>query len=549
MSKVSIAIPYYEKGRYIKRVLESIKDQDYTDFEVIVMCDGKPSSQAKKVILSYTEDKRFKYFEKDHSGAPATRNEAGDKATGNYILFWDADALMLPGGLRSYVRGLEENPECDFAYCAHRYSKDPKVASEDVINWDSRKFDAFDLEQANYIDTCSIMRMSLWAKLRWDETLKLLQDWDLFLQAVKTQGAKGHYINAHLFIKAWPEPGSISSVEPEAWSRGKKIVWEKHKVNVTPVCVTTIVDADHARNMAKWAGVNYLAGNSFKPFYIPAEWKVVMSLGFFCVGEDFERHMRLFGDPTNEDLWKKNVKKVIYWTGGDVFSLRAGLNYDVNRFICGLINDKFDKHLCATPLIKKQLDGTGIDAEIVKLPYQRDFGLLPLPRKFTVAIYLPVDPPGKNMGQQTLQIADKLRGIKFLAYGATKDCPHQNLPKNITYVGPQWDDDWGKFIGKCSVFFNLRTYGPIANAHVDFAIAGRKTLTNIEDMPGVIKLPDHRETTKHMVVLEAAINELKKAKKQYKHRLRDEDLRNKYLKAHSPEVFGKNLNRIMREVM
>jgi glycosyltransferase involved in cell wall biosynthesis len=166
MSKlVSILIPYYKDEHIIARTLASIVDQDYTDYEIIVVCDGEELPE--KVKDKYG-DKIILQENKLRHGAPATRNDAGEIAKGDYILFWDADSLMKPGSLRKYVNALEMN-DADVAHCAMEFSTDPRIEATDLHSWNGKRVESYwELCQANLIDTNTMDRAEyapLWKRV------------------------------------------------------------------------------------------------------------------------------------------------------------------------------------------------------------------------------------------------------------------------------------------------------------------------------------------------------------------------------------------------
>lgn len=91
MPKISIIIPVYNAEKTIERCLNSILEQRYTDYEIILVNDGSEDN-SEKIILEYAEkDDKIKYFSKENSGVADTRNYGIEKATGNYIIFVDSD--------------------------------------------------------------------------------------------------------------------------------------------------------------------------------------------------------------------------------------------------------------------------------------------------------------------------------------------------------------------------------------------------------------------------------------------------------------------------
>lgn len=88
--KFSIIVPVYNVEKYIKKCLDSILNQTYTNFEVIIINDGtKDGSQ--EIINEYTFDERFQSYEKENGGLSSARNYGLKYVTGDYILFVDSD--------------------------------------------------------------------------------------------------------------------------------------------------------------------------------------------------------------------------------------------------------------------------------------------------------------------------------------------------------------------------------------------------------------------------------------------------------------------------
>lgn len=117
MCKASIIVPAYNAEKYIESTIKSILDQDFSDFEIIVVNDGSTDTTEAKVKAISVLDSRVKYIAQSNSGGPATpRNVGIDNAKGDYIFIFDADDLMLPGKLRLSIELLDENPSADLLF-------------------------------------------------------------------------------------------------------------------------------------------------------------------------------------------------------------------------------------------------------------------------------------------------------------------------------------------------------------------------------------------------------------------------------------------------
>ncbi|RAP51827.1 MAG: hypothetical protein BZ133_02265 [Methanosphaera sp. SHI613] len=89
--KISIIIPVYNKERFLDKCLQSILAQSFNDYEVICVDDGS-TDLSLSILNEYAKDNsNFKVFSKENEGPGSARNYGLKKATGEYILFLDAD--------------------------------------------------------------------------------------------------------------------------------------------------------------------------------------------------------------------------------------------------------------------------------------------------------------------------------------------------------------------------------------------------------------------------------------------------------------------------
>ena len=98
--KVSIIIPVFNGERYIEECLNSVENQTYTNVEIIVINDGS-TDKTENILLSFQE--KFNNIIKittKNSGAASARNLGMDAAKGEYIMFVDADDILLPNASR-----------------------------------------------------------------------------------------------------------------------------------------------------------------------------------------------------------------------------------------------------------------------------------------------------------------------------------------------------------------------------------------------------------------------------------------------------------------
>ncbi len=110
MVKISVVMPAYNAEKYIGQAIESILNQTYRDFELIIVNDGS-TDNTKNIILSY-KDERIIYLENEkNSGIVITLNKGLDNAKGEYIARMDADDISKNDRFEKQIDFLEKNKE------------------------------------------------------------------------------------------------------------------------------------------------------------------------------------------------------------------------------------------------------------------------------------------------------------------------------------------------------------------------------------------------------------------------------------------------------
>jgi glycosyltransferase involved in cell wall biosynthesis len=112
---VSIVVPTYNRGHLIGETIQSVIDQSYKNWELIIVDDGSTDDTKKRV--DEFNDVRIRYYFISHTGViGAVRNVGMSHASGNYIAFLDSDDLWLPDKLDYQLSLLRKNPESSFVF-------------------------------------------------------------------------------------------------------------------------------------------------------------------------------------------------------------------------------------------------------------------------------------------------------------------------------------------------------------------------------------------------------------------------------------------------
>jgi Glycosyl transferase family 2 len=107
--RVSVVVPLFDKGAYVRRCVESIRAQTLGDFEIIVVNDG--SRDGGERAVESIDEPRLRVLHQANAGPGAARNRGLREARGDYVAFLDADDEWLPAYLEHGVRELDRHPE------------------------------------------------------------------------------------------------------------------------------------------------------------------------------------------------------------------------------------------------------------------------------------------------------------------------------------------------------------------------------------------------------------------------------------------------------
>jgi len=129
--RVSICIPAYCQVKYLKRTLESILQQDYDDYEIVIT-DDSPNESIITLIESMDFGGRMRFHRNDATlGSPENWNEAVRRASGDYIkIMHHDDYFVCTHALRLFVRSLDEQSDVALCFSASR--------ADDVVTGETR---------------------------------------------------------------------------------------------------------------------------------------------------------------------------------------------------------------------------------------------------------------------------------------------------------------------------------------------------------------------------------------------------------------------------
>ena len=105
-NRLSIIIPVYNAESYLSRCLDSIFEQSFTSYEVILVDDGSTDSSSLICDRYSSTDPRFRTVHKKNGGVGSARNAGMNLAKGEYVMFVDADDALLPDALETLMENV-----------------------------------------------------------------------------------------------------------------------------------------------------------------------------------------------------------------------------------------------------------------------------------------------------------------------------------------------------------------------------------------------------------------------------------------------------------
>lgn len=136
MPQISVIIPIYNAGRYLRQCLESIAGQTFRDFEVIMVNDGSTDDSAGICKDFCQRDARFLYINKENGGVSSARNRGLKEAKGEFVSFIDADDELFPSSLETLVGLMEGQAAVSIAMGTYHETSE----NGDVLYSEKREF-------------------------------------------------------------------------------------------------------------------------------------------------------------------------------------------------------------------------------------------------------------------------------------------------------------------------------------------------------------------------------------------------------------------------
>ncbi len=185
----SIVIPTYNRAAFLPRTLQSVLDQTYPHFEVIVVDDGS-TDNTEEVLRSFVGAK-VAYYQKPNAERAAARNFGTQHSRGDYVTFLDSDDLLYPQYLQNAAESIAAYQNPPFLHLGYEVTDPALNAKVRVNNLSSDDISVF--IKGNPLSCMGVfLRKDIARQFRFNEDRQLSgsEDWELWIRIASHVGLK-----------------------------------------------------------------------------------------------------------------------------------------------------------------------------------------------------------------------------------------------------------------------------------------------------------------------------------------------------------------------
>lgn len=179
---VSVYITNYNYGKFIKQSIESVLEQSFQDFELLIIDDGS-TDNSKSIIESYSENDKIAIIYQKNKGLNITNNVAMRAANGKYIVRLDADDFLEKEALKEMSEVLEANNELGLIFPDYYYvdTEGNRIGEEKRHNFDKE----VSLYDSPAHGACTMIRLSFLKNLGgYNESFTCQDGYDLWIKFI-----------------------------------------------------------------------------------------------------------------------------------------------------------------------------------------------------------------------------------------------------------------------------------------------------------------------------------------------------------------------------
>ena len=254
---VSIVIPAYNAMAYLQETLDSVWEQTFTDFEVIVVDDGSTDC-IQEWFETTPLDSRLRLISQENQGSAGARNTGIQESRADYVAFLDADDLWAPTKLERQMNALERSPDAALVYTWSTLTNAAGVPTGRIFKSDAQGQVWADLILNNFVgcgSTPVVKRSYIQTLGAFDQSLgSAVEDWEMWLRL------------------ALKHPFLVVS-EPLVKYRQHEISASRNWRNMEQGFKTVLEKAFAEAKAAKMSNLTWLRQRAYGNVYLDLAWK------------------------------------------------------------------------------------------------------------------------------------------------------------------------------------------------------------------------------------------------------------------------------------
>ena len=232
--KVSVIIPAYNHEKYVGEAIQSVLDQTFKDFELIIINDGS-TDHTEAEILKF-RDERIQYYSQENRGLSRTLNRGINLARGEFFNFLPSDDIFLPEKLTIQLKAFEESEDIGVVFSYHLAvdGEGKEVRDDPIVDWFTVPFETKEeifpaLFERNFLSVpTALVRMECFRNVGlFDESLKTAQDYDLWMRILKYHDLR--LIKKILLKLRWHGKNLTYRVTPETELERAKVLLKAYR--------------------------------------------------------------------------------------------------------------------------------------------------------------------------------------------------------------------------------------------------------------------------------------------------------------------------------
>jgi hypothetical protein len=240
--RISVLLPCFNDGQWIDEALESVRQQTFQDFEVVIVDDGSTDAATVRKLESIS-DSNIRVFRTENRGLPAARNHAAAQARGELFCALDADDRLAATWFEKGQTLLTSRPEITFV------SHWLETFGDEHWTWKPERCDLPALLVKNTINGAALVRRAAFEAVGgYDESMRRgCEDWDFWLRLVEA-GHQGTIIPEVLFYyRRHSTSMSRGMITPAGYPAPLETLLDKHAPAFRDHLATVIVSRENDR--------------------------------------------------------------------------------------------------------------------------------------------------------------------------------------------------------------------------------------------------------------------------------------------------------------